>query len=73
MVFAAGIEYSQLKSPNPTHTQMSSGCGRTVSGDSERRKLSLSGSVSSRLGDTPTSLKNQSFVNYLNSWNIVNL
>ncbi len=71
-VVAAGIKYSQVKSPNPTHIRTNSGRSRTVSGGRVRRRLSLSSSVSSRSGDMPTSPKNQSFVNHLNSRNMAN-
>jgi hypothetical protein len=59
-VVAAGIEYSQLKSPSSMHTRTGSGrVGLTKQGND--RRLSSSGSVSSRPGDTPASPRNQSF------------
>lgn len=70
-VVAAGMEYSQLKSPNPTHTRTSSGRGGTMRRSNDRRRPSSSGSVSSRPGDSPTSPRNQqSFVDHINSRNM---
>jgi hypothetical protein len=71
-VVAAGIEYSQLKSPNPTHTRTGSGRGGMVRQSSDKRRLSSSGSTTagSRQGDSPASPRNQSFADRVGSRNM---
>lgn len=65
-VVAAGIEYSQLKSPNSTHVRTGSGRGGLMSRGGDGRRPSLSGSttIGGRAGNTP---RNQSYVDHLSS------
>jgi len=60
--------YSQLKSPNSTHARTNSGRGGLTRRGSNRWRLSGSSTVG-RLGDTPTSPRNQSYVDHLSSRN----
>jgi hypothetical protein len=74
VLVAAGIEYSQLKSSNPSHTRTGSsrgGLARQGTG-SDRRRQGSSGSASAggRPGDSPTSPRTQSFADHASSRNM---